>query len=364
MGASGDNVTPLTVKIMDITNEQICRHLYGYKTLKCLTPEEVCESFKKDQIHNGSSTEDLPPLSPRKLRVPEEISLCISSIPGEKFGACAAKRIPHGTWFGPFEGKLVRTSELKVGFNTEYMWEIYHDGEVSHFLDGNNENTWMAFVRCARHKKEQNLVVFQYHGCIYYRTTKDIGPRGELLVWYDNKYTQILGIPVAWNDSRNTNGKRKTSTCEESPKRRKEKPYPGLLLQKTDSKLNSPNEKCTNLSSPLWLKKSSPISTAPVTFKCEKCLFSFYTKEQLANHKCLSQSWIPTLRLPSLDRARDIYRPMHINMPSPNDLTYFYRHHHSFSPSQNFSYHSPPMDPLKQLPSAAHKGAPIAIRNF
>jgi len=60
----------------------------------------------------------------------------------------------------------------------------------------------MAFVRCARHKKEQNLVVFQYHGCIYYRSTKDILPGNELLVWYDSKYTQLLGIPLTWNDNR------------------------------------------------------------------------------------------------------------------------------------------------------------------
>ena len=73
---------------------------------------------------------------------------------------------------------------------------------MSHYLDGYNEWNWMAFVRCARHKKEQNMVVFQYHGCIYYRTIKDIPPGHELLVWYDGKYTQLLGIPLAWNDNR------------------------------------------------------------------------------------------------------------------------------------------------------------------
>lgn len=80
--------------------------------------------------------------------------------------------------------------------------QIFHDGEVSHFLDGFNESNWMAFVRCARHKREQNLVVFQYHGCIYYRSVKDILPGNELLVWYDTKYTQLLGIPLTWNDNR------------------------------------------------------------------------------------------------------------------------------------------------------------------
>ena len=89
-----------------------------------------------------------------------------------------------------------------VLLSTDLTFQIFHDGEVSHFLDGFNESNWMAFVRCARHKKEQNLVVFQYHGCIYYRSVKDILPGNELLVWYDNKYTQLLGIPLTWNDNR------------------------------------------------------------------------------------------------------------------------------------------------------------------
>ena len=71
----------------------------------------------------GGSLPDTPPLSPRKIRTPDEISLCSSSLPGCKFGACAIKRIQHGTWFGPFEGKLVRTSEMN-GMTTDYMWEV------------------------------------------------------------------------------------------------------------------------------------------------------------------------------------------------------------------------------------------------
>ena len=72
----------------------------------------------------GGNLPDTPPLSPRKIRTPDEISLCSSSLPGCKFGACAIKRIQHGTWFGPFEGKLVRTTEMK-GMTTDYMWEVY-----------------------------------------------------------------------------------------------------------------------------------------------------------------------------------------------------------------------------------------------
>ena len=89
--------------------------------------------------------------------------------------------------------------------------QVFHDGQVSHYLDGRDEanSSWMRFVRCARHKKEQNMVVFQYHGCVYYRTIREILPGQELLVWYDTRYSQFMGVPVALSDS----GSRGKSAC-------------------------------------------------------------------------------------------------------------------------------------------------------
>lgn len=80
----------------------------------------------EQQRNVNSNLPETPPLSPRKIRTPDDISLCTSSIPGNAFGACAIKRIPHGTWFGPFEGKLVRLTETQ-GVNTEHMWEVSFD---------------------------------------------------------------------------------------------------------------------------------------------------------------------------------------------------------------------------------------------
>ena len=40
------------------------------------------------------------------------------------------------------------------------------------------------------------MYAFQYCGNIYYRAFKDIPPGGELLVWYDEKYPQYMGIPL------------------------------------------------------------------------------------------------------------------------------------------------------------------------
>lgn len=50
------------------------------------------------------------------------------------------------------------------------------------------------YVNCARNEEEQNLVAFQYHAEIYYRTCKVIQPQTELLVWYGEEYGKELGI--------------------------------------------------------------------------------------------------------------------------------------------------------------------------
>ena len=82
--------------------------------------------------------------------------------------------------------------------NKIFYLQIYEDGTFSHYLDGNDENnsSWMRFIRCARHKDEQNMVVFQYGNNIYYRAVRDIPAGTELLVWYNNNYTQFLGVPL------------------------------------------------------------------------------------------------------------------------------------------------------------------------
>ena len=54
----------------------------------------------------------------------------------------------------------------------------------------------MRFIRCARHKDEQNLYAFQYNGNIYYRAFKDIPLGTEMLVWYDENYPMYMGIPL------------------------------------------------------------------------------------------------------------------------------------------------------------------------
>ena len=78
-----------------------------------------------------------------------------------------------------------------------FFFQIFNNGKLLGYIDGGDKNnsSWMRFIRCARHKQEQNLYAFQYLNKIYYRAYKTIQPGQELLVWYDDIYTQYLGIP-------------------------------------------------------------------------------------------------------------------------------------------------------------------------
>lgn len=63
-------------------------------------------------------------------------------------------------------------------------------------MDGNDTkfSNWMSMIQCARHKEEQNMTVFQYNGNLYYRAFRDILPYTELLVWYDDRYSDSMDI--------------------------------------------------------------------------------------------------------------------------------------------------------------------------
>lgn len=93
-------------------------------------------------------------------------------------------------------GAVHRTIK-KINCVHPFNFQIFQNGELTGYIDGSDVKltSWMRFIRSARHKKEQNLFAFQYLGRIFYRAFKDILPGEEMLVWYDEKYPQYLGIP-------------------------------------------------------------------------------------------------------------------------------------------------------------------------
>ncbi|TDG97241.1 hypothetical protein EPR50_G00224060 [Perca flavescens] len=111
--------------------------------------------------------------------------------------------IPKGTRFGPFQGKMVNTSEIKTYDDNTLMWEVFENGRLSHFVDGRGgSGNWMSLVKCARFPEEQNLIAVQVQDQIFYEACKEIRPGQELLVWYGDCYMQFLGIPLTLKDHR------------------------------------------------------------------------------------------------------------------------------------------------------------------
>ncbi|CAM4591625.1 unnamed protein product [Caretta caretta] len=53
---------------------------------------------------------------------------------------------------------------------------------------------WMRLVQAAANSKEQNLEAYLKNSQLYYRSTRKIGKNEELLVWYDEELSRLLGF--------------------------------------------------------------------------------------------------------------------------------------------------------------------------
>ncbi|XP_059758120.1 PR domain zinc finger protein 14 [Balaenoptera ricei] len=133
------------------------------------------------------------------LQLPE--GLCLGRT---KFGEVAhvgvfcSSPVAKGVRFGPFQGKVVNTSEVRTHRDNSLMWEIFEGGHLSHFIDGKGSaGNWMSYVNCARFPMEQNLVAVQCQGQIFYESCKEIYQNQELLVWYGDCYEKFLDIPMS-----------------------------------------------------------------------------------------------------------------------------------------------------------------------
>ncbi|KAM4865405.1 PR domain zinc finger protein 14 [Thomomys bottae] len=153
----------------------------------CLVPTE------------SSAPNHLPPtLDKDTLQLPEGLCITQTVVGGiPHLGVFCSNFIAKGIRFGPFQGKVVNTSEVKTHRDNSVMWEIFEDGHLSHFVDGKGTGHWMSYVNCARFPKEQNLMAVQCQGQIFYESCKEVYPNQELLVWYGNCYEKFLDIPMS-----------------------------------------------------------------------------------------------------------------------------------------------------------------------
>lgn len=115
-------------------------------------------------------------------------------------GIFASGVIYKGTFFGPFQGDIIHSTETGSANHLDDSWEIFKNGNLSHFVCPTpSKHCWMRLVNCARYKKEQNLAVVQKNYQIYYEALEDIQENTELLVWYGDHYTNYMGIPLSIN---------------------------------------------------------------------------------------------------------------------------------------------------------------------
>ncbi|XP_064026618.1 PR domain zinc finger protein 14 [Pogoniulus pusillus] len=154
----------------------------------------------EDEVLSLAGAADSCPLLDRDaLQLPEGLSVLRAAYGDvSQLGVFCTEPIPKGVRFGPFQGRVVNTSEIKTYDDNSLMWEIFEYGRLSHFIDGKGTSgNWMSLVNCARFPEEQNLTAIQCQGQIFYESCKDILPKQELLVWYGDCYVQFLGIPVS-----------------------------------------------------------------------------------------------------------------------------------------------------------------------
>ncbi|KAK2151075.1 hypothetical protein LSH36_376g01007 [Paralvinella palmiformis] len=224
------------------------------------------------------------PIDLSTLDLPEGLELFQTTFAGAvHYGIfCKKTVIPRGTRLGPFHGRQVNTSEIKTNDDNTYMWEIFQDGRLSHFVDGRGSaGNWMAYVNCARYAQEQNLLAIQVDGKIYYEACKDIPQGTELLVWYGDCYLQFMGIPVALKEMTDTTSQDNLEGCANVGEKNMFV-FTGRLIARfaiVAPKLNNPLP-----------SSQSPLSEG---YKCERCgkvfAYRYYRDKHLKYTRCVDQ---------------------------------------------------------------------------
>nr|XP_045593875.1 uncharacterized protein LOC123755358 isoform X2 [Procambarus clarkii] len=153
-------------------------------TEDCEECEEMCGHDCSH--HHIQAISDKPVRTRAWASLPAQ-HLLIRKVPDtEDFGVFARKSIPKRTQFGPLEGIMkAEVSESPSGL----VYTISSREEFA-YLDTSDEDSsnWMRFVRKATTYLEQNCVVVQTDGSLFFLTTTDIAPRAELRVGYSKQY--------------------------------------------------------------------------------------------------------------------------------------------------------------------------------
>ncbi|VVC37142.1 Hypothetical protein CINCED_3A002479 [Cinara cedri] len=113
-----------------------------------------------------------------------------------KFGVFARKTIQKRTQFGPLEGVVVKDEECSEDpINNEFKYLLEVDKQFRRIDVSSEDNTnWMSFVRPAKTKQEQNMIVDQIGDHLFFTTTRSIFQQEELFVGYSTFYAHKRGL--------------------------------------------------------------------------------------------------------------------------------------------------------------------------
>ncbi len=77
-----------------------------------------------------------------------------------------------------------------------FSLQAYQDQNKTTYITGDNlsDTNWLRYVNCPRHISEENAQVAFCNRRVYYRTSVDIAPGTEILIYYGPGYARALGI--------------------------------------------------------------------------------------------------------------------------------------------------------------------------
>ncbi|CAI4232317.1 unnamed protein product [Auanema sp. JU1783] len=158
---------------------------------------DICDRFFRGACkdHPLFLVSDRSPKDKHKSVAPQTspsfVKINPSKIPNAGLGVFATSAIPRGIVFGPYKGRLIK--DPKDATSDGYCWEL--TTKTQHcYIDGSDENcsNWMRYINHSMHEAEQNVIAFQYLGCVYYRVFRPIEKEEEILVYYGESFANAL----------------------------------------------------------------------------------------------------------------------------------------------------------------------------
>ena len=146
---------------------------------------------------------DNPVQSRARASVPSS-HLSLRQLRNGETGIFTKQKIPKGSRFGPMEGTMMRLPSLPSSSSLRPLALLIRGpGDATFELDVTSEETsnWMRYVRPAGSPQEHNIIIDQDGEHLFFTTSKVIGPRQELRVWYSPHYAKEWGLPVVQDEN-------------------------------------------------------------------------------------------------------------------------------------------------------------------